>query len=62
MYGVKENNVGMSEEYQKHLKDKLMKEADTGDKEYLDMEDIEKILWATNIEKKLSLSFLQPIF
>lgn len=45
------------EEDKKHLVEKLMQEADTGQKEYLDVDDIEKILWATNIEQKCSMTF-----
>ena len=62
MYGVREHSSNMSEEYQRHLKEKVMQEADTGQKEYLDLEDIEKILWATDIEKKLSMSFFLDTF
>ena len=45
------------EEDKRHLVDKVMQEADTGQKDYLDQDDIEKILWATNIEQRCSMTF-----
>ena len=36
----------------RQLTDKIMLEADNGQKEYLDYDDLEKVLWATNIEQK----------
>lgn len=58
MFGnAEDEGAGFPEEDKKHLIDKLMQEADTGQKEYLDIDDIEKILWATNIEQRCSMTF-----
>lgn len=59
MFGDIDNENGQEfpEEDRKHLVEKLMQEADTGQKEYLDVDDIEKILWVTNIEQKCSMTF-----
>lgn len=45
-------DVQFPDEDKKHLIDKIMQESDTGQKEYLDQDDIEKVLWATNIEQR----------
>ncbi len=47
-----EGGQEFSEDDRKHLVEKLFQEADTGQKEYLDVDDLEKILWVTNIEQK----------
>lgn len=41
------------------LIERIIKESDTGQKGYLDKEDIQKVLWATNIEQKCSIAFFQ---
>lgn len=45
----------MSEEDMKTLHEKIFEEADTGTKDYLDLDDIQKVLWATNLEHKCSI-------
>jgi Ca2+-binding EF-hand superfamily protein len=59
MFGAVDSENGMEFplEDRKHLVEKLMQEADTGQKEYLDVDDLEKILWVTNIEQKCSMTF-----
>lgn len=58
MFGnTEDNEENFPEEDKKHLVEKLMQESDTGQKEYLDVNDIEKVLWATNIEQKCSMTF-----
>lgn len=52
MFGSGEDSESFSDEDKKHLVEKLMEESDTGQKEYLDVDDLEKVLWATNIEQK----------
>ena len=54
LFGRVEDEEGsnFSGDDRKHLVDKLFQEADTGQKEYLDQDDLEKILWVTNIEQK----------
>lgn len=47
-----EANEILPVEDKNHLVEKLTQEADTGQKGYLDVDDIEKVLWATNIEQK----------
>lgn len=62
MFGIADGENEESnfpEEDKKHLVEKLMQESDTGQKEYLDLDDIEKVLWATNIEQKCSMTFFQ---
>ena len=49
--------VGLEEDDKKVLVEKIMIEADNGQKEYLDYDDLEKVLWATNIEQKCSMTF-----
>ena len=49
----------MIEEDMKMLSDKIFEEADTGQKGYLDYEDIQKVLWATNLEHKCSMHFFE---
>jgi len=39
------------------LVSRIIRESDTGQKGYLDKDDIQKILWATNIEQKCSMTF-----
>ena len=41
------------------LQTKIFEEADTGLKGYLDYDDIQKVLWATNLEHKCSMHFFQ---
>ena len=43
----------------KMLQEKIFEEADTGQKGYLDYEDIQKVLWATNLEHKCSMHFFE---
>jgi len=47
----------MSEEDTKMLQEKIFEEADTGSKGYLDYEDMQKVLWATNLEHKCAMHF-----
>ncbi|TNV76445.1 hypothetical protein FGO68_gene8344 [Halteria grandinella] len=49
----------MTEEDTRMLKDKIFEEADTGQKGYLDYEDMQKVLWATNLEHKCSMHFFE---
>ncbi|CDW79282.1 calcineurin b subunit [Stylonychia lemnae] len=49
----------MSQEDIKTLQEKIFEEADTGAKGYLDYDDIQKVLWATNLEHKCSMHFFQ---
>ena len=49
----------MSPEDMKMLKEKIFEEADTGQKGFLDYEDIQKVLWATNLEHKCSMHFFE---
>ncbi len=49
----------MLEEDMKMLSEKIFEEADTGQKGYLDYEDIQKVLWATNLEHKCSMHFFE---
>jgi len=59
MFGeAEEGSAGfLPDEDKRHLIDKLMQESDTGQKGYLDYDDLEKVLWATNIEQKCSMTF-----
>ena len=49
----------MSEDDMKTLQEKIFEEADPGEKGYLEQEDIQKVLWATNLEHKCSMHFFQ---
>eukprot|EP00347_Sterkiella_histriomuscorum_P008767 403343834 len=49
----------MSQEDIRTLQEKIFEEADTGAKGYLDYDDIQKVLWATNLEHKCSMHFFQ---
>ncbi len=49
----------MSEEDTKMLQEKILEEADTGQKGYLDYEDMQKVLWATNLENKCAMHFFE---
>lgn len=49
----------MIEEDVKMLQEKIFEEADTGQKGYLDYEDLQKVLWATNIEHKCAMHFFE---
>ena len=45
----------------KTLGEKIFAEviASSGEKDYLDQDDVQKILWSTNIEHKCSMHFFQ---
>ncbi len=49
----------MSKEDMANLQQKIFDEADTGGKGHLDQDDIQKVLWATNLEHKCSMHFFQ---
>jgi len=43
----------------KTLQEKIFEEADTEGKGFLDYDDIQRVLWATNLEHKCSMHFFQ---
>lgn len=49
----------MSKEDMNNLQQKIFEEADTGGKGELDQDDVQKVLWATNLEHKCSMHFFQ---
>lgn len=55
LFGNKLTNENMAT-----LSEKIFKEvAQSDEKKYLDMDDMTKILWSTNIEHKCSMHFFQ---
>ena len=49
----------MSKEDQDTLAGKIIEESDQGQKGHLDFDDLQKVLWATDIEKRCTMHFFQ---